>query len=416
MIQCYEIQDGIDEIKSILSDKCKVVSPKQVFYIMELIDAIRRCIEEEGEGNENAVLYIPQAKSASERRVARENINAVSREEMIQYIIDNSTYLAEQLGYELISNKQNDLTPDGTGTKYPTVDAIINALSEIELTPGPKGEKGDPGEKGDTGDVGPQGEQGIQGEQGEQGPKGDKGDQGIQGPIGLTGEKGEKGDKGDTGEQGIQGEPGPKGDNGVSPHIGLNGNWFIGTLDTGVKAQGEDGTDGSVVTIGSNNNWYIDGVDTGIKAVGIDGQDGYTPIKGVDYFDGQDGYTPIKGIDYFDGIDGNTWYGGTNNPSTGLGDVGDWYINSTTWDVFEKTGTTTWTLRGNIKGGKGDDGQDGIAGVISQVTANVNNSVGIPNVVVTLGGTAQSRTIHLDFQNLKGETKPRSFTNTASKY
>lgn len=132
MIQCYEIQDGIDEIKSILSDKCKVVSPKQVFYIMELIDAIRRCIEEEGEGNENAVLYIPQAKSASERRVARENINAVSREEMIQYIIDNSTYLAEQLGYELISNKQNNLTPDGTGTKYPTVDAVNIKVQELE--------------------------------------------------------------------------------------------------------------------------------------------------------------------------------------------------------------------------------------------------------------------------------------------
>lgn len=31
-------------------------------------------------------------------------------------------------GYELKSNKQNDLTIDGTGTKYPTVDAVNNAL------------------------------------------------------------------------------------------------------------------------------------------------------------------------------------------------------------------------------------------------------------------------------------------------
>ncbi len=32
------------------------------------------------------------------------------------------------LGKENIENKQNDLTPDGTGTKYPTVDAVNNAL------------------------------------------------------------------------------------------------------------------------------------------------------------------------------------------------------------------------------------------------------------------------------------------------
>ena len=36
----------------------------------------------------------------------------------------------------------------------------------------------------------------------------------------------------DSGE--FDGEPG------VSPHIGANGNWFVGTVDTGVQAQGED--------------------------------------------------------------------------------------------------------------------------------------------------------------------------------
>lgn len=33
--------------------------------------------------------------------------------------------------------------------------------------------------------------------------------------------------------------PGPKGDDGVTPHIGQNGNWFIGDTDTNVKAQGD---------------------------------------------------------------------------------------------------------------------------------------------------------------------------------
>lgn len=40
----------------------------------------------------------------------------------------------------------------------------------------------------------------------------------------------------DSGE--FDGEPG------VTPHIGANGNWFVGETDTGVKAQGEDGDPG----------------------------------------------------------------------------------------------------------------------------------------------------------------------------
>lgn len=33
----------------------------------------------------------------------------------------------------------------------------------------------------------------------------------------------------------------PAGENGITPHIGSNGNWYIGNTDTGIKAQGEDG-------------------------------------------------------------------------------------------------------------------------------------------------------------------------------
>ena len=38
---------------------------------------------------------------------------------------------------------------------------------------------------------------------------------------------------------------GEKGDDGVSPHIGNNGNWWIGTTDTRIKAQGEKGVNGA---------------------------------------------------------------------------------------------------------------------------------------------------------------------------
>lgn len=50
----------------------------------------------------------------------------------------------------------------------------------------------------------------------------------------------------DTGvdAKGIPGDPGEPGDDGISPHIGANGNWFIGETDTGVHAQGPQGDPG----------------------------------------------------------------------------------------------------------------------------------------------------------------------------
>lgn len=42
----------------------------------------------------------------------------------------------------------------------------------------------------------------------------------------------------------IQGPPGPNGAPGATPYIGANGNWYIGTTDTGVKAAGPAGIQG----------------------------------------------------------------------------------------------------------------------------------------------------------------------------
>lgn len=43
---------------------------------------------------------------------------------------------------------------------------------------------------------------------------------------------------------GAPGTPGQPGANGITPHIGTNGNWYIGDTDTGVQAQGEPGEPG----------------------------------------------------------------------------------------------------------------------------------------------------------------------------
>ena len=90
----------------------------------------------------------------------------------------------------------------------------------------------------------------------------------------------------------LKGEDGEDGD---TPYIGSNGNWWIGTTDTGVRANGkngssgsdgsdgrdgrdgkdgEDGEDGLTPFIGSNGNWWIGAADTGVPAAGADGAPG----------------------------------------------------------------------------------------------------------------------------------------------
>lgn len=87
-------------------------------------------------------------------------------------------------------------------------------------------------------------------------------------------------------------------EDGKTPYIGTNGNWWIGTTDTGVKAEGsngsngqngQDGQDGKTPYIGENGNWWIGNADTGIKAQGSSGNDGQDGEDGKDGNDGKDG-------------------------------------------------------------------------------------------------------------------------------
>lgn len=74
---------------------------------------------------------------------------------------------------------------------------------------------------------------------------------------------------------------GEKGDPGVTPHVGANGNWYLGDTDTGVHASGVKGAP----YIGENGNWWFNGVDSGVQAKGEKGDpgnDGLTPYIGDD--------------------------------------------------------------------------------------------------------------------------------------
>lgn len=141
------------------------------------------------------------------------------------------------------------------------------------------------------------------------------------------------GPAGPTGPQGPAGAPGkegPAGADGVTPHIGDNGNWYLGSTDTGKPsrgatgangsdgAQGEkgdtgpqgpagvpgkDGTagaDGITPHIGDNGNWYIGSTNTGKPSRGATGATGPQGPKGET---GTDGKTPVKGTDYWTAAD-----------------------------------------------------------------------------------------------------------------
>lgn len=136
--------------------------------------------------------------------------------------------------------------------------------------------KGDKGDTGATGPAGPQGETGPQGPAGTPGKDGDTGPRGATGPQGAPGKDGTKGDPGAPGKDGADGKPGAPGADGVTPHIGDNGNWYIGSKDTGKPSRGAAGAKGS------------DGANGKDGARGEKGADGKTPVRGTDYWTAAD--------------------------------------------------------------------------------------------------------------------------------
>lgn len=119
-----------------------------------------------------------------------------------------------------------------------------------------------------------------------------------------------------------------------TPYIASNGNWWIGNKDLGVVATGNSG---ATPTIGENGNWWIGETDTGVAATGEKGEDGV------------------------DGKDGTSCQFGEGAPSFDFGDDGDSYIDTLTYDFFQKE-EGLWKKIGNLKGSDGENGTSGING------------------------------------------------------
>lgn len=73
--------------------------------------------------------------------------------------------------------------------------------------------------------------------------------------------------------KGADGKPGAAGADGVTPHIGDNGNWYVGSTDTGKPSRGATGAPGK---------------DGAKGAPGAPGAAGHTPVKGTDYWTAAD--------------------------------------------------------------------------------------------------------------------------------
>ena len=138
----------------------------------------------------------------------------------------------------------------------------------------------------------------------------------------------------------LKGQDGVSGTDGITPHIGDNGNWFVGETDTNKPSQGTNGANGNdgvgvakseVNTSGELVITYSDGNSENLgKIVGKDGLDGANGQDGLSAYEiaknggfigteedwleslkgangakgekgekGQDGKTPVKGTDYF---------------------------------------------------------------------------------------------------------------------
>ena len=175
------------------------------------------------------------------------------------------------------------------------------------------------------------------------------------------------------------------GKDGITPTIGKNGNWYLGSTDTGKPsrgaggtpgatgapgkdgAPGADGKDGITPTIGKNGNWYLGSTDTGKPSRGAGGTPGAAGASGKDGSpgaDGKDGITPAIG-------ENGNWYLGssdTGKPSRGEnGAVPDIQIGTVTTlpagsDATASMGGTAENPLLNLGIPRGADGQGGGSG------------------------------------------------------
>lgn len=209
----------------------------------------------------------------------------------------------------------------------------------------------------------------------------------------------------------LKGQDGVSGADGITPHIGDNGNWFIGETDTNKPSQGTNGVNGNdgvgvtkseVNTSGELVITYSNGDSTNLgKIVGKDGLDGTNGQNGLSAYEiaknggfigsedewlaslkgekGEQGEQGIQGIQGVQGEKGERGEKGQNG-ADGIG-IANSEINKNGELVITYSNNTVDNL-GVVVGADGKDGTNGTNGVdgidgkdgIGITNAEINNS------------------------------------------
>ena len=151
----------------------------------------------------------------------------------------------------------------------------------------------------------------------------------------------------------------------VEVYIGDNGNWYMNDEDTGICAQGADGTNGITPHIGENGNWYIGDSDTGVTAQGPKGDTGDTGPAGEQGPKGDTGARGPKGdkgdtgagfrvLGYYESV--SALEAVVTNPEVGVAyGIG----TAEPYDIYIYDENKGWVNNGPLQGAKGDQGEKG---------------------------------------------------------
>jgi len=201
-------------------------------------------------------------------------------------------------------------------------------------------------------------------------------------------------------------------------------NPILGAGEIGIQI---DEVEGNLIKIGNGTStWSALSFEIPSGGVpGIQGPVGPAGPAGADGDDGVDGAPGAAGAPGdpgLDGEDGSSWGSGVGAPPSEAGSIGDFYLDTSTLDVYSKTDETTWTIQANIKGAPGADGVDGndgidgatwLSGAVVPTTEGVDGDFYLDtetsNVYKKISGTW---TLQVNIKGVTGEAGPKGDTGS----
>jgi hypothetical protein len=242
------------------------------------------------------------------------------------------------------------------------------------------------------------------------GPKGDKGENGAQGPVGPVGPAGSDGT---DGKSMLNGTSDPLSTDGKTGDFFLNttsNNLFGPKTESGwgagismVGPQGTAGIDGKTILSGTTIP-LIKGGNIGDYYLNTSTYDLYGPKT-------ENGWGSPVSLIGADGTDGNTMLNGTSDPLTTDGKTGDFFLNTTSNNLFGPKTENGWGTGISMVGPQGEQGPAGTSSWTDQETiVSTDKKVGVgttaPNALLEVqatGNEVEGQPL-FEVKNSKGET------------